>query len=311
MSLVQQVQAIMDGLFDTSHPPGDLIQVLDNGTHRVLNWRRVRPAVEALSDMPWYRLDPQWEYFLDRDRYPVGQQFDLRPDEVNTFQNLVNKLVDGTREGMKVLSSVQPRVSLTDVSVVVNAQELPKLTEALSHIQRTVELAAIDDAITISSLQPGSLDIILTAGEVSRFGLQLAILLAKALKDPRTSEKARNLKRLWQHMRPDDDATDETVLKVVRDDARANFWESALESLKGKAEAAGKNSNEAKNKIDLAANEIFQNADQVSADWRLPPAVITGLPGGITVALNYEDPELVGQVIRAIVAPQGYTEAEA
>ena len=287
------------------------MQVLDNGTHRVMNWRRVRPAVEALSDMPWYRLDAQWEFFLDRDRYPVGQQFDLRPDEVDTFRNLVNHLVRETQEGMNVLSSVHPRVSLTDVSVVVNAQELPKLTEALSHIQRTVELAAIDDAITISSLQPGSLEIILTAGEASRFGLQLAILLAKALKDPRVGEKVRSLKRLWQHMRPDEDVTDEAVLEVVRDEAKADFWDNALEPLKVKVEAAGKNSNEAKNKIDLAANEIYQNADQVSADWRLPPAVISGLPGGITVALNYEDPEMVGQVIRAIAAPQQHTEAEA
>ena len=69
-------------------------------------------------------------------------------------------------------------------------------------------------------------------------------------------------------------------------------------------EEAGQNPNEAKNKVNSAANEIYQNADRVSADWRLPPAVVSGLPGGLTVTLNYEDPELVGRVIRALAAPQ-------
>ena len=42
MSLAQQVQAINNGLFDRTHPPDQMEQVLDNGTQRVLNWRRVR-----------------------------------------------------------------------------------------------------------------------------------------------------------------------------------------------------------------------------------------------------------------------------
>ena len=304
MSLAQQVQVINDGLFDGSYRPEQMMQVLDNGTQRVVNWRRVRPAVEALSDMPWYKLDPQWQYFLDRDRYPVGQQLDLRPDEVRPFQSLVRNLVDETREGMRILSSVQPEISLTDISVVVDAQNFATLAESMNHIQRTAELAAVDDAITISSLQPGSLEIILTAGEASLFGLQLAIVLAKVLKDPRTNEKARSLKRLWQRTQPDYDITDETVLESVHSEARETFWDNALGSLKATVEDAGKNPNEAKNKIDQAANEIYQNADRVSADWRLPPAIIEGLPGGITVSLNYEDPELIGRVIRAIAAPR-------
>ena len=303
MSLAQLVQAINDGLFDGNYPPDQLIQVLDNGTQRVVNWRRVRPAVEALAEMPWHELDDQWEFFLDQDRYPVRQQLDLRPDEVEVFQNLAHNLVNETREPMRILSSVQPELSLMDVSVVVSAQDLPTLANAMNHIQRTVELAAIDDAITIGSLQPGSLEIILTAGKVSLYGLQLAILLAKILKAPSMGEKASSLKRLWQRARPDDDVTDETVLQTVHDEAKDNFWDNAEESLKVAVEVAGKNLPEAKNKINLAANEIFQQSDQVSADWRLPPAVITGLPGGLTVSLNYNDPESIGRVIRAIAAP--------
>ena len=281
-----------------------MIQVLDNGTQRVVNWRRVRPAVEALSDMPWYELDPQWEYFLDRDRYPVGQQLDLRPDEVGTFHNLIHVLVDQTRYGMQILSSVQPETSLTDVSVIVDTHDLETLAAAMSHIQRTTELAAVSDAITISSLQPGSLDIMLNAGKASLLALELAILLAKTLIDPRTKEKVRGLKRLWQRTRPDDDVTDEIVLEAVHSEAREAFWDNAFETLKEATEGEGQNVNEAKNKVDLAASEIFLNAERVSANWKLPPAVISGLPGGLTVSLNYEDPEAIGRVIRAISVSQ-------
>ena len=304
MSLVHQIQYINEGLFDRNYPPDQMVQVLDNGTQRVVNWRRVRPAVEALSDMPWCQLDPQWEYFLDRDRYPIGQQLDLRPDEVGTFQDLISNLVNQTREGMRILSSVQPETSLTDVSVVVDTRDLATLADAVTHIQRTTELAAIGDAITVSSLQSGSLEIVLTAGQASLLGLQFAILLAKALNDPRTNEKVRSLKRLWQRTKPDDDVTDETVLEAVHSEARETFWDNALESLQTAAQEAGQNHNESKNKINLAANEIFQNAERVSADWKLPPAVITGLPSGMTISLNYEDPESIGRVIRAISAPQ-------
>ncbi|MYE40802.1 MAG: hypothetical protein F4X27_11345 [Chloroflexi bacterium] len=302
MSLAQQVQAVNDGLFNRAHPPDQMVQVLDNGTQRVPNWRRVRLAVEALSGMSWYQLDPQWEYFLSR--YPADQQLDLRPDEVGIFQNLVQNLVNQTREGMRILSSVQPEVSLTNVSVVVDADDLPGLAEAISHVQRTTELAAVGDAITIESLQPGSLEVILTAGKASLCALQLAIVLAKILKDPSMREKARSLKRLLQRAQPDADVEDETVFKAVQDEAMETFWDSAWDSLKETVEEAGQNPNEAKNKVDSAANEIYQNADRVSADWRLPPAVVSGLPGGLTVTLNYEDPELVGRVIRALAAPQ-------
>ena len=308
MSLAQLVQVINDGLFDENYPPDQLRQVLDNGTQRVVNWRRVRPAVEALAEMPWYGLDQQWDFFLDQDRYPVGQQLDLRPDEVGTFQNLVTNIVNETREGMRILSSVQPELSLMDVAVVVNAQDLPTLASAMNHIQRTAELAAIDDAITISSLQPGSLEIILTAGKVSLYGLQLAILLAKILRNPGTNEKVRSLKRLWERRRPNDSVADEDFLETVHDEAKDNFWENATDSLKVAVETAGKNLPESKSKINLAANEIFQHADQVSADWKLPPAIVSGLPGGITVSLNYDDPESIGRVIRAIsAAPEDST----
>ena len=304
MSLAQQVQTINDGLFSPVYPPMQMVQVLDNGTQRVVHWQHVRPAVETLSGMSWPQIDPQWDYFLDHNRYPTGQPLDLRPDEVDTFLSLVQNLISQTSEGMRVLSSVQPRVSLTDVSVVVGVQNLPDLAEAVGHIQRTAELAAIDDAIAISSLQPGSLEIFLTAGRASLYALQLAIGLAKTLSGTRVSEDARRLARLWRHLRPDEDVTDEVTIEAVHGDAKEVFWGSAWESLERVAKDASQNPHEARNKVDHAADEIYRNAGRVSADWRLPPAVVAGLPGGLTVSLNYDDPESIGRVIRAISAPQ-------
>ena len=303
MPLALQVQAIIDGLFNYNFPPDQLNQVHDSGTERVVNWRRVRPAVVALQDMDWYDIDLQWNFFLDTDRYPVGQQMDLGPQEAQTFERIVNNLIDEAREGMRILSSVQPKISLTDVSVVVNSHDLETLENAIRHIRLTADIAAIDDAITVSSLQPGSLEIILTSGKVSLYGLQLAILLAKLLKDPRTNETVRSLRRLWSRLRPDDDVTEEAALETVHEDAKENFWEHAEGSLKTAVEGVGKILPEAKSKVDRAAHEIYHNADQVAVEWKLPPAVITGLPGGIAVSLNYEDPESIGRVIRAIAAP--------
>ena len=303
MPLAQQVQAINDGLFDHNFPPNQFHQVLNSGTLRVVNWRRVRPAVVALQDMDWCDIDQRWDFFLDTDGYPVGQQLDLKPQDANTFAIIVSNLVDEAREGMRILSSVQPEISLTDVSVVVNSHDLETLENAIRHIRLTAEIAAIDDAITVSSLQPGSLEIVLTAGKVSLYGLQLAILLAKLLKDPRTDETVRGLQRLWHRVRPDDDVTEEAIRETVHEDAKENFWGHAEESLKTTVEGVGKILPEAKSKVDRAANEMFENADQVAVEWKLPRAVITGLPGGIAVSLNYDDPESIGRVIRAIAAP--------
>ena len=190
MSLAEQIQIINDGLFDPYHPPEELEQVLSNGTQRVVNWRRVRPAIEALQQMTWYEVDKQWDFFMDQDRYPIGRPMDIRPDEVGIFQNLIKSLVDRTREGVKVLSSVHPTMSLQDVTVTIESTDLETLADAFAHVRRTVRLAAIDDAITVKSIQPGSVDIFLTAGEFSMLGLQMAILLAKIWKNPKPKGKS-------------------------------------------------------------------------------------------------------------------------
>ena len=47
----------------------------------------------------------------------------------------------------------------------------------------------------------------------------------------------------------------------------------------------------------------WERSDKVAADWKLPPAIITGLPGGLIVSLNYDEPESIGRVIRALASP--------
>ena len=82
MSIAEQVQIIRRGLFTEGYDPGEMRQILDNGTQTVVHWARVRPAIVAIGEMPWYDLDQQWQFFLDEERYPVGRPMDLRPDEV-------------------------------------------------------------------------------------------------------------------------------------------------------------------------------------------------------------------------------------
>ena len=302
MSLTEQIQMIQDGLFDNNFPPGDLQQVLSNGTQRAVNWRRIRPAVEALRQMSWYQVDSQWDFFLDPERYPVGRPMDLRPDEVGTFQDLVRTLASETTEGIRILSSVHPKISLTDVTVTIGSTDLKTLTDGIEHVRRTTELAAIDDAITARSLQPGSIEITLTAGQVSLLALQLAIVLASVWKDSQTAEKIGGLRRLWRRVQPDNNIEEETIQEVVLDDAREIFWQSASKSLENAVKSVDKHFPEAQSKINQAAKEIYEHSDSVSANWRLPPAVITGLPGDLAVSLNYNNPEAIGRVIRELAS---------
>ena len=72
MSIAEQIQTIKYGLFTDGYPPAEMRQILDNGTQNVVHWVRVRPAVEAIGQMPWYELDHQWRFFLDEERYPIG-----------------------------------------------------------------------------------------------------------------------------------------------------------------------------------------------------------------------------------------------
>ena len=300
MSIAEQVQTIRRGLFTNEFPPLDMRQILDNGTQSVVNWGRIRPAVVALGQMPWHDLDSQWQYFLEEARYPIGIPMDLRPDEVGTFQNLVQNLINMTSEPMRILMSLHPETTLNDVSVILDSSDLETLEKAIHRVRRTVEIAAIDDAITVSKVQAGSIEILLTAGTASKLALELAILLAREWRNPQTKEKARQLLRLFRRS-GNGDASEDDALESVRDDAKEVFWQNATEHLESTLQDTGKSVPEAKGRIERAAAEIYENAEEVSANWKLPPAVIRGLPGGLTVSLYHDDPEAIGRVIKALV----------
>lgn len=300
MSIAEQVQTIRHGLFADAYNPLEMRQILDNGTQQVIYWGRIRPAVLTLGQMPWHQLDSQWNYFLDEERYPIGRNMDLRPDEVGTFQDLVNNLVSQTYEPMRVLMSVHPEITLNDVSVAIDSTDLETLEKAIGHIRQVAKLAAIDDAITVSSLQPGSLEVFLTAGKASILALELAILLAKEWKAPRIKENTRQVIRFLKRI-VNGDAREEEVLASVMDDVKEVFWENATEPLENVLQGTGISVSEANNKIDQAAKEIYEDAEEVSANWKLPPAVISGLPGGLTVSLYHDNPEAIGRVIKALM----------
>jgi len=303
MSIAEQVQTINQGLFtEGEYHPLQMRQILDNGTQQVVNWERLRPALVALREMPWCSLDRQWEdFFLNEDRYPIGRPMDLLPNEVNTFNNLVNALIGQTRESMRILTLMHPEISLNDVSVAIEATDLEILEKAIAHVNQTAKLAAVDDAVTVSSVQPGSIEIFLTAAGVTMTAIQLAIVLAKTLKDPQMHESVNLLKRLAAR-RKDDPLTDEEAVEIVLEETQDVFWETASERLQTALNGTKIRFPEAKHKINQAAKEIYANADDVSADWKLPPAVITGLPNGLTVSL-YQNPEALAQTLKALSAP--------
>ena len=302
MSIAEQVQIIRRGLFTDGYDPGEMRQILDNGTQTVVNWTRVRPAIVAIGEMPWYDLNQQWQFFLDEERYPVGRRpMDLRPDEVDTFRNLIQNLISGTRGSMQTLMLVHAEeISPVDISVAIDTTNLETLEQAIRHVRRTAEIAAIGDAVSVSSIQAGSLEVFLTAGEATVLALNLAILLSKAWKNPQIQDDVRRLVRLRK--RETDDVDEAAVRATVMEDTQDTFWETAAEPLENVAHENNLSVSEAQNKINAAAREIHDHADEVSANWRLPPAVVSGLPGGLTVALY--DPNVIGQVIKELAASQ-------
>ena len=168
-------------------------------------------------------------------------------------------------------------------------------------MKHTASLAAIGDEAKISSIQPGSVDLFLTAGEATVLARNLAILLAKAWKAPRIQSDVR---RLIRHLKRESyGAMDEQrVLETVIEDAAEFFWETAIEPLQNAAIDHGLHTPEAQSKINAAAKEIYDNAEDSSAEWKLPPAVVRGLPNGLTVAL-YDSPEAISRVIKELAAP--------
>ena len=305
MSLAERISVINRGFFNSGYLAEEMKQIFPDGTQEVVNWTTVRPALVELDAMPWFQLNDEWRYFLDENRYPIGFALELTPDRVNIFRSITQSLRAEVAEPMRVLASVHPPISEHDVTVTIDSKDLETIETAVRHVRTVTTLAAIDDAITVSSLQSGSLEIILTAGQVTSLGLNLAITLAKLLKAPNIKADARRLLQMLKRLHPDDDTSGEDALEIAHNEAKDEFWEQAFDTLKAAFEIAGKGpheSNEAKNKIELAAKEIHDNADEVFAAWNLPPATVHGLPGGLTVNLNFDNPEAIGRVIRAIAA---------
>ena len=307
MSIAEQVQIIRHGLFTDEYPPSEMREILDNGTQTIIHWARVRPAVVAIGEMPWYELDRQWRFFLDEERYPVGRPMDLRADEVVPFQRLMETLVSETSGPMRTLMSVHAEeISQDDISVAIGTTDLETLEQAIHHVRHTAEIAAIGDAVTVSSLQAGSLEVFLTAGKATILALNLAILLAKAWKNPHMHDDMRRLVRLAK--RENHDVDDEAVRATVMEDTQETFWETAREPLSNATSENQLSLPEAQTKINQAAREIYDHADEVSANWKLPLAVMSGLPNGLTVA--FYETEAIGQVIKQLVAPPEQTSTD-
>lgn len=306
MSLAERISVINRAFFSSASPAIETRQILPDGTQEVVNWTTVRAALLELDAMPWCHLQDEWQYFLDEKRYPIGTTLELTPDRVNIFQSITRQLRDQIEEPIRVLASVHPDISANDITVTIDSTDLETIESAVRHVRAVASRAAIDDAVTVASVQTGSLDIILTAGKITLLGLQMAIILAKRWKDPRSKTDARRLQQMLKRIQPDTHSTEDDALEIVHNETKDEFWEHISDTLQAAFENAGKGShefNEAKSKIEHAAKEIHDTADAVATEWNLPPATIHGLPGGAIVHLNFDNPEEIGRVIKAIAAP--------
>lgn len=303
MSLAERISIINRGFFCDDYPADKTAQILADGTHEVVNWATVRPALIELQTMPWCQLQSEWEYFLDERRNPIGRTLELTPDRVNMFHRMVNQLKQQIDEPMQALTSVHPAISDGDIIVTINSTDLDTIEAAIKHVREVTKIAAIDDAITVASLQPGSLDIVLTAGQATLTGIQLAIVLAKAMASSKVKEGAQFLLMLLKKRNPDEDINYEESLELAQGTAKEEFWDHSSQELEQTLTALGKQNlvNEAKGKIDKAAEEILNNAEKSSVNWRLPAAVVRNLPNG--AAVDIYDSTILPDVLKALRAP--------
>ena len=306
MSLAERISIINRGFFSDDFPADAMLRIPSTGNQAIVNWSYVRPALLELDAMPWCELPGEWQYFLDQNRYPIGNPMELSRERANSFRSLTIQLRQKISEPMRILTSVQPTIPEDNVTVTIASKDIETIEMAIGHVRSVTHLAAIDDAISVDSLQTGSLDIVLTAGKVTLMGLKLAIILATRWKDPRSKADARRILQVMKRRHADDNLSEEEALDLVNSEVTDEFWKHFLPALKTAFENAGKGtpeSNEAKGKIEYAAKEIHDNADAVFAQWKLPPASIHGLPGGAIIHLNFDNPEAIGRVVRAIAAP--------
>ena len=135
---------------------------------------------------------------------------------------------------------------------------------------------------------------------LGELGLNLAILLAKAWKNPQIQDDVHHLVR---HLKreSDDEVDEEKARDTVMKDTQETFWETAIEPLRTDADEHGINIHQARNGINQDAKDIHDHAEEVSANWRLPVAVVSGLPDGLAIALY--DTEAIGRVIKELAAP--------
>ena len=292
MSISRKIQTIYDGLFDEEHPPHAMEQVLSIGVQQVINWPRLRPALLALDEMPWYDLDAQWQHFLDDAQYPPDRPMKLQDNEVNLFNELISNVQSGTQEGIQVLRSVHPMVPSTDFSVGFEAHDFETLKHITTHIHDVVKHIAVDEPIKIRAVQTGSIEIAVQAMELSGQALALAILLVQAWKQQPINKLVRLLERIQKKNAQNPDS-DQDIRESVIEDAREEFWRKNDQLL-----APGLN----KKAVNSSADLIYEHSDKLGVTWSLPPAVIRMLPDGIEVDIR--STKYLESALKALTAPK-------
>ena len=296
MSVSQKVQIIIDGLFDKDYPPDQMQQVLSIGMQQVVNWPRLRPAIIALDEMPWYGLDAPWRHFLDDAQYPTDRPMKLQNNEVALFQELVRSLKQGTQESVRVLRSVHPLVPATDFAVSFEARDFASLKEITEHIHDVVKHVAVDEPIKIRAVQTGSIEIAVEAIQLTGQALALAILLVQAWKQEPIDKLIRLLERIQRKNAQNPDP-DKEIRESVIEDAREEFWRKndklLVPGLNPKA-------------VNTAADLIYEHSDKLGVRWSLPPAVIRMLPDGVEIDIH--STKYLETALKALSEPKGQKE---
>ena len=301
MSVADQITIINHAFFNPDRPPDEMHQILSDGTAEIANWEIIAPAIKALDAMPWHTLNDDWRFFLAEERVRDGRRtLTLNPDRVHLYRSRTQELVRDISQPMTVLRAVHPTVPENAIIATVQPADIESLVAALEHIQR-VSRFAVDDALTIASLQTGSLEIALIASDLTMRAFEIAIMLSAVWKSPHIREGATKFVRLVRGVNPTTDTSDEELIDQWLEDEKNKIWEAVEQPFREHCISENKNEHEAKSLVDKAAKELAK-AEEYNTDWQLPRVTVHGLPYGIKLDF-ITTPSSLSKVIKELAEP--------
>ena len=275
MDIATQVAVIRAGLWNPAADPLQGAVVLpDSAKLRVVNWPRVRTALEILASKDWVNTTAEWKNVAPYLNAPPDELILEGNNEVQGFRSRIVGLKTALEIPLRVLESEHP-IPLNwqnePASYVITATDLAQIQAELSHMQEVLKLLGFDTEVGISRIASGSIEMVLLAVGVAFNGVQAAIGLLTYLKVSKQDiEEAEQGFR--EATNPDKVSADE-CRAAAKAQIRLRFWRRSGFSAQLSAKIERENKSgltmpDAQTHINKAVDKMM-DSDGVNGQWVL------------------------------------------